>query len=99
MYIVTGGAGFIGSCVVRTLNDNGFEDIVIVDNVASTDKWLNLRNKKYIKYVQKNHFLEELPQYENVETIIHLGACSSTTERNFDYLWNNNFEYTKALWN
>lgn len=99
MIIVTGGAGFIGSCVVRTLNDAGIKDIVIVDNIGTTDKWLNMRNKKYVKYVHKSKFLEELPTYENVETVIHMGAQSSTTERDFDYLWNNNFEYTKALWN
>lgn len=99
MIIVTGGAGFIGSCVVRTLNDEGRDDIVIVDNIAETDKWMNMRNKRYIKYVHKSKFLEELPAYGNVEAIIHMGAQSSTTERNFDYLWENNFEYTKALWN
>lgn len=99
MIIVTGGAGFIGSCVVRTLNDAGRDDIIIVDNIAETDKWMNMRNKRFIKYVHKSLFLEELPSYQNVEAIIHMGAQSSTTERNFDYLWNNNFEYTKALWN
>ena len=98
MYIVTGGGGFIGSCVVRTLNDAGIEDIVIVDNIASTDKWMNMRNKTYLKYVNKNEFLLELPDYEGVEAIIHMGACSSTTESNFDYLWNNNFKFTKTLW-
>lgn len=99
MIIVTGGAGFIGSCVVRTLNDAGRDDIIIVDNIAETDKWMNMRNKRYIKYVHKTEFLNELPTYEHVEAIIHMGAQSSTTERNFDYLWKNNFEYTKALWN
>lgn len=99
MIIVTGGAGFIGSCVVRTLNDHGIEDIVIVDNIAETDKWMNMRNKKYLKYVHKSKFLSELPTYEGVEAIIHMGAQSATTERDFDYLWENNFEYTKALWN
>lgn len=99
MIIVTGGAGFIGSCVVRTLNDAGRDDVIIVDNVGETDKWMNMRNKRYIKYVHKSEFLKELPTYEGVEAIIHMGAQSSTTERNFDYLWNNNFEYTKALWN
>lgn len=99
MIIVTGGAGFIGSCVVRCLNDAGRKDIIIVDNVSETDKWMNMRNKKYIKYVHKSKFLEELPTYDNVEAIVHMGAQSSTTERNFDYLWENNFEYTKALWN
>lgn len=99
MIIVTGGAGFIGSCVVRTLNDAGIEDIVIVDNIGTTDKWMNMRNKKYIKYVHKSQFLNELPTYQDVKAIIHMGAQSSTTERDFDYLWNNNFEYTKTLWN
>lgn len=99
MIIVTGGAGFIGSCVVRSLNEAGRSDIVIVDNISETDKWMNMRNKKYIKYVHKLRFLEELPTYENVEAIVHMGAQSSTTERDFDYLWENNFEYTKALWN
>lgn len=99
MIIVTGGAGFIGSCVVRCLNDAGRKDIIIVDNISETDKWMNMRNKKYIKYVHKSKFLEELPTYDKVEAIVHMGAQSSTTERNFDYLWENNFEYTKALWN
>lgn len=99
MIIVTGGAGFIGSCIVRMLNDEGIDDIIIVDNIASTDKWINIRNKRFIKYINKNQFLNELPKYQNIEAIIHMGACSSTTERDFDYLWNNNFEFTKALWN
>lgn len=99
MIIVTGGAGFIGSCIVRSLNNAGCTDIIIVDNIAETDKWMNMRNKKYIKYVHKSIFLEELPTYQNVEAIIHMGAQSATTEKNFDYLWNNNFEYTKSLWN
>lgn len=99
MIIVTGGAGFIGSCVVRTLNNAGIEDIIIVDNIASTDKWMNIRNKKYIKYVNKVNFLSELPSYEGVTAVIHMGACSSTTERDFDYLWHNNYEFTKSLWN
>lgn len=99
MIIVTGGAGFIGSCIVRTLNDAGIEDIIIVDNIASTDKWMNIRNKKFIKYVHKSQFLTELDSYEGVTAIIHMGAQSSTTEKDFDYLWNNNFEYTKTLWN
>lgn len=96
--VVTGGAGFIGSCVVRSLNDRGREDIIIVDDIASTDKWMNLRNKSYLRYVHKTDFLKELSRLDDVDAIIHMGACSSTTERDFDYLYQNNFEYTKTLW-
>lgn len=98
MIIVTGGAGFIGSCIVRTLNDEGIKDILIVDDIASTDKWMNIRNKQYISYIHKDEFLSRLDEIPKVEAIIHMGAQSSTTERNFDYLWKNNFEYTKTLW-
>ena len=96
--IVTGGAGFIGSCVVRALNDLGEENIIVVDNILSTEKWKNLRNKRYIEYVNRDDFLERLDMINNVEAVIHLGACSSTTEADFDYLWRNNVEYSKALW-
>lgn len=100
MIIVTGGAGFIGSCVVRTLNDRGIKDIVVVDNIAQTDKWMNLRNKSYTEYINRADFLPRLAQFDGkVSHVIHMGACSATTERDFDFLYKNNFEYTKALWN
>lgn len=98
--IVTGGAGFIGSCIVRTLNDAGINDIVIVDHIGSTEKWMNLRNKKYRTYINKNRLREILPKmWGGVEAVIHMGACSSTTERDFDYLYDNNFDFTRFLWN
>ena len=100
MIIVTGGAGFIGSCIVRTLNDLGMEDIIIVDHIKESDKWMNMRNKRYLEYINRDDFLQRLPEFSGKVThIIHMGACSATTERDFDFLYQNNFEYTKKLWN
>ena len=64
MIIVTGGAGFIGSCVVRTLNDMGIDDIIIVDHIVKTDKWMNMRNKRYIEYINRDEFLQKLDSFD-----------------------------------
>lgn len=96
--VVTGGAGFIGSCIVRQLNDMGIDDIYIVDNINISEKWINLRNKRYIRYFHKDEFLEKLDSLEDITCIIHMGACSATTEQDFDYLYKNNYLYTVALW-
>lgn len=97
--VVTGGAGFIGSCMVRTLNDAGYSDIVIVDHFASTEKWKNLRNKEFTEYIHKDQFLDRLPGLRDVTAVFHFGACSSTTELDFDYLYHNNVHFSKVLWN
>ncbi len=98
--IVTGGAGFIGSAVVWRLNEMGYDDILIVDRMDETDKWKNLAPLKFTDYVDADDFADELDLHEDAECIFHLGACSSTTETDADYMFRNNFEYTKllALW-
>ena len=96
--IVTGGAGFVGSCIVKTLNDIGVSDILIVDNIQSSEKWINISNKTYTAYINKNEFINTLNEYKDYTHIIHMGACSSTLETNFDYLYNNNYLFTKKLW-
>ncbi|HMO79333.1 MAG TPA: ADP-glyceromanno-heptose 6-epimerase [Pyrinomonadaceae bacterium] len=98
--IVTGGAGFIGSAVVWRLNELGFDDILIVDRMDETDKWKNLAPLKFADYVDADDFADELDLHEDADCVFHLGACSSTTETDADYMFRNNFEYTKllALW-
>ncbi|MEN6469418.1 MAG: ADP-glyceromanno-heptose 6-epimerase [Smithella sp.] len=100
MIIVTGGAGFIGSAFVWKLNQEGIEDIIIVDRLGKTDKWKNLVNLRFVNYIHKDDFHEMIYHDTvrfDVEAIIHLGACSSTTERDADYLWQNNNVYTGLL--
>lgn len=99
MYILTGGAGFIGSCFLKLLNDNGIEDIIVVDNLGATDKWKNLLGKKFINYVHKNQFFDKLATYksDSIKAIFHFGACSDTTEPNVDYLLQNNYIYSWEL--
>jgi len=100
MIIVTGGAGFIGSAFVWKLNQEGIEDIVIVDQLGSDDKWKNLVNLRFADYIHKDEFMnlvlaDEVP-FE-ASAVIHMGACSSTTERDADYLWENNYLYSREL--
>ena len=97
--MVTGGAGFIGSCLIRQLNDKGIGDIIVVDNIACTEKWKNLVNKNYAEYIHKNDLEAELDRLsDSVERVIHMGACSATTENDFDYLYRNNVAYSKMLY-
>lgn len=95
--IVTGGAGFIGSAVVWQLNELGYDDILIVDRLDDTDKWKNLSPLRFADYIDADDFADEIGSFKDVKTIFHLGACSSTTETNSDYMFRNNYQYTKDL--
>lgn len=98
MIVVTGGAGFIGSALIWGLNRNGISDILVVDNMGATDeKWRNLSGLQFYDYMQKDKFIECLPQISEIKTIFHMGACSSTMEQDMQYLLVNNFYYTKYL--
>jgi ADP-L-glycero-D-manno-heptose 6-epimerase len=98
--IVTGGAGFIGSNIVKGLNEAGEEQILIVDRLGRTDKWQNLRDLRFLDYEHKDSFIEKLEHGmfdRGVRAVIHMGACSSTTERDADYLMDNNYAYSRRL--
>ena len=99
-FIVTGGAGLIGSNIVRELNQMEETDILIVDHLGSSEKWKNLLGLKYKDYLEKDDFLNRIQNgnpFKKYTHTIHMGACSSTTETNASYLIQNNFEYTKIL--
>ena len=99
MIVVTGAAGFIGSCIVAGLNERGREDLVLVDELDEAKK-KNLQNKKYRQYYDKKDFLDLIVAdkfKERPEAIIHMGACSSTTLQDARYFKENNLEYTRSL--
>lgn len=99
MIIVTGAAGFIGSNIVRGLNNRGITDILVVDDLTAGDKFLNLVDLKIADYMHKDDFrslvlADKLPQ---TSVIFHQGACSDTTERNGHYMMDNNYRVTLEL--
>ncbi len=99
MIILTGGAGFIGSCFLRKLNEAGIDDIIVVDHLDDSEKWKNLIGKRFRDYVQKDDFLRMVEEHKLPKPafVIHMGACSSTTLTDADYYVKNNYEYSKIL--
>lgn len=95
--IVTGGAGFIGSAVVWGLNQLGHDNILIADRMDDSDKWKNLSPLRFADYIDAADLIDELDQHNAAKAIFHLGACSSTTERDSDLMLRNNYAYTCLL--
>ncbi|KXX72513.1 ADP-glyceromanno-heptose 6-epimerase [Flammeovirga sp. SJP92] len=100
MIVVTGAAGFIGSCMISRLNEDNFNHIVAVDDFSFPEKNKNLEGKKILEKVEREEFFEWLDKnHLEVEFIFHLGARTSTAEFNREILAHLNTDYTKKMWN
>ena len=100
VYIVTGAAGFIGSNLVRALNQRGETNIIAVDNLRNADKSKNLAYCEITEYLDKADFLKRIREGafdDRVAAILHQGACSDTMETDGRYMMENNYRYTLAL--
>ncbi|MCC7465512.1 MAG: ADP-glyceromanno-heptose 6-epimerase [Saprospiraceae bacterium] len=99
MIVVTGAAGFIGSCMIKRLNDAGYNDILAVDEFSREDKNRNLEGKQLWGQMHRNNFVRWLERnHSDVEAVIHLGARTDTTEQNVQIFNELNLEYSRALW-
>jgi len=99
MYIVTGGAGFIGSNIVWALEQRGYSKIVVVDRLRDGVKWKNIAKRELYDVVHPDDLFDFLQHHNsNVEAVFHMGAISSTTETDADKIMDNNFRLSLDLW-
>ena len=99
MIVVTGAVGFIGSCLVKTLNDKGFQDLVLVDDFSNEEKNKNLTNKNFERKIHRNDFINWLQEtQEEINFVLHIGAKTDTTLFDIKVFDELNLNYTKSIW-
>ncbi len=101
MIIVTGGAGFIGSNLVKALNERGYRDVLVVDDLSDGTKFRNIADCEVMDYFDKDQFIKKIQSNENfsdrIEAVFHQGACSTTTEWDGRYMMEVNYDYSKTV--
>ncbi|MBN1114906.1 MAG: ADP-glyceromanno-heptose 6-epimerase [Oligoflexia bacterium] len=100
MIVITGAAGFIGSVLTRFLNSRGRKDLLLVDRIEKKNKKPNIEHAEYIEFIDRDDFINDAENNRlssEIELVLHIGACTDTTEFNLDYLLRQNYEYSKKL--
>jgi ADP-L-glycero-D-manno-heptose 6-epimerase len=97
LIFVTGGAGLIGSNVIKELNSRGYTNIVVIDRLGTSIKWKNLVGLQYASFLTIEDFKTVMSSKTNPDVVIHLGACSSTTQKDMDYLIDNNYNFSRNV--
>ena len=99
--LVTGGAGFIGHGIVAKLNHLGYDNLIVTDHLSTSLKWKNLADKKIYRYIPRENLFEWFdkdPDQAKLSAIVHMGACSHTSEQDMDYLVTQNLDYSIYLY-
>lgn len=100
MIVITGAAGFIGSCLISKLNSNGHENLILVDDFSQLQKIDNYHTKSFIHKIERSHFLDWFEEHAaEVTFVYHIGARTDTTEFNVELFNDLNLNYTKSIWN
>ncbi|MDP7621318.1 MAG: NAD-dependent epimerase/dehydratase family protein, partial [SAR324 cluster bacterium] len=100
MILITGAAGFIGSAVAYELNRQGRTDLLLCDRFGEKEKWYNVIGLRYNRFIHRNDlfdFLNDRKNFPDIDAVIHIGACSDTTETDMDYLLENNVDFSIKL--
>lgn len=97
MILITGGCGFIGSNVVEALNKNGEEDILICDDLDASSKWKNLNGRSFADLIDRHALFKKIRDYP-IKTVVHLGACTDTTEKDISKMIEANYSFSKKIW-